>query len=51
MNRIDELILELTSMTISSCTCLTKSNEYIYHKPECKYRMLMEVIEILKLTK
>lgn len=39
---LESLSIRLGRATIGSCQCLTKTNEYAAHKPDCLYRVLVE---------
>jgi hypothetical protein len=41
---MNSTISKLITLSISSCTCLTKSPLPSYHSIDCKYRITLEVI-------
>lgn len=45
--RRGQLLQLLSSLTVASCTCQTKTHEIEHHRSDCKYRMLTEVMRSL----
>jgi len=39
---LDKIAADNLSMSVASCTCLTKSPDGGLHKPSCRYRKLRE---------
>lgn len=44
---IQKIKMKLQIAKIASCTCLTKTNDPIYHAPSCSYRTLLEIEELV----
>jgi hypothetical protein len=44
----DDIVFRLMLATSSSCTCLTKTPDPIYHKLDCRYRVIMDAMEEIK---
>jgi hypothetical protein len=47
MTNKTEIISKLRMAQVSSCTCLTKTNEASYHEADCLYRVLSEAISAI----
>lgn len=45
---IEAITDKLTQIEAAGCTCLTKTPEIKYHAPNCKYRLAVEVEEMLE---
>lgn len=45
--RINSTRIEIKKQLIGSCNCLTKSDEDVYHAPDCRYRKLREILKVL----
>ena len=44
---IKDLLERITTATISSCNCGTKTPDVNYHKETCRYRVLEECYRVL----
>ena len=40
-----QLIIGMLAACVNSCSCCTKTNEAQYHDTDCKYRLLMNMVE------
>ena len=47
MTNTTEVIAKLRMAQVSSCACLTKTNEASYHDADCLYRVLSEAISAI----
>ncbi len=43
----ETLAARLWRHTVASCQCMTKTNDHVYHDQHCRYRVIMEALEVI----
>ena len=48
MSYLETLLKKIDAAASGSCECGTKTPQYLYHAPNCRYRVLMEAFDTIR---